>query len=138
METKEKIKRLANLHINLLDLFFSLAFLEILTSVFAYNIISIEQKILLTFYWFWSFIFIILLDLNSIPKLIESSISKEIDKFLLKISKRSLLEICIITKNRKEIKGYVKNVSNYDYLEIETKNGKRIPIFWNEILYVKI
>jgi len=137
-ETEEKMKWLVGLTHNLLAFFLSLATLEVLTTIFTNNIVSVEQRILLMSSWLWSSIFVILIVSHSIPKLIESLISKEIDDSLSKISKRSLVEIQIITKNKNKIKGYIKSVSNDDYLEIETKEGKRIPIFWNEILYVKI
>jgi len=73
-------------------------------------------------------------------------IRKEIDKVFESLSKaknkkvrKSDINIVVIfTKNKYRFKGKVTSISNDDYLEIETKGGKRIPIFWNEILYVKI
>jgi len=70
---------------------------------------------------------------------IEMKILKIIkEKFLTNLPTEKAIKIRIITKHKIKFEGYIKSISNDDYLEIETKEGKRIPIFWNEILYVKI
>jgi len=52
--------------------------------------------------------------------------------------KKFKINIIVITKDNHCFKGKIVNISNDDYIEIETKKGQRIPIFWDDIAYVKI
>jgi len=76
--------------------------------------------------------------LNTIVFILEKVEKVIKEKLLANLSIKKAIKIRIITQHKIKFEGYIKGMSNDDYLEIETKRGKRIPIFWNDILYVEI